>query len=653
MGELALARKKRRETACLPLVLSFLLCISASMPGYSASSKADDNSPLGVVEQKLFFKTYGDESQQSRLERIEKRVFGSVMQGDFQERLSRVTAASAPQSNPDGSMTGSVTKQEAGTSGGGDTATVPPARNTQDDDQQAALERARISVQAAREEEISRLMADGVNLWRAKRGREALQRFEQVVKLDPDNAEAHYSAGIVYESTGNFIEAMADYKKAADVRPDNSEYMDAVRAVQKKMANKPPVDPKQAEMSQLAIDAAAAYKRGEFLSAIDLYKQLDAKAPNQALVKYNIGTLYLQVKDPFTALDYYKTAVQLKPNEARYVQAYKQLKANVDKSEAETQQSQQAWQQAGYNSGGMTQAAAAAATASKFRNPAVNMGQPPMQSQPQQQFAPQMAAQGQGFNQGGYPQQQTNQGFPQQQQGFANQGFPQQQQGFGNQGSPQQQQGFGNQGFPQQQQGFGNQGFPQQQQGFGNQGFPQQQQGGPPQQGFANQGYAPQQGNSNQQNFGGGAQNQNQQGAPQQQQTMAPQQNFAQPPNNTSAPKSQTKTATASATAKKTTPPKSQTAASDKWGNLTQKTADPTATYGIVAGASKDGVKISAVGIASRASHAKLRRGDLIRAVDGTVVTSPAQLNQILSKKNGATVKLHVQRGQTLGAVDL
>jgi predicted Zn-dependent protease len=650
MGELALARKKRREIACLPLVFSFLLCISASSAGFSASSKADDNSPLGVVEQKLFFKTYSDESQQSRLERIEKRVFGSVMQGDFQERLNRVTSASSPQANPDGSMTGSVTKQESGTSGGGETSSAAPARNTQDDEQQAALERARVSVQAAKEEEISRLMADGVNLWRAKRGREALQRFEQVVKLDPDNAEAHYSAGIVYESTGNFIEAMADYKKAADVRPDNSEYIDAVHAVQKKMANKPPVDPKQAEMSQLAVDAAAAYKRGEFLSAIDLYKQLDAKAPNQALVKYNLGTLYLQVKDPFTALDYYKTAVQLNPKDARYVQHYKELKANVDKSEAESNQAQQAWQQAGYNSGGMTQAAAAAASAPKFRNQAVNMGQAPMQSQPmqsqpQQQFAPQMATQGQGFNQGGYPQQQ-----------FPSQGYQPQ----GNQGFPQQQQGFGNQGFPQQQggppqQGFANQGFSQQQQGFANQGFPQQQ-GGQPQQGFANQGYQPQQGNAqqgniNQQGYNGGQQYQNQQGG---QQQMSPQQNFAQPPNSNAsapaAPKSQTKSASASA---KKSAAKSQPPASDKWGNLTQKAGDPSATYGIIAGASKEGVKISSVGIASRASHAQLRRGDLIRAVDGTVVSSPAQLNQILAKKNGAPVKLHVQRGQTLGVVDL
>jgi tetratricopeptide (TPR) repeat protein len=633
MGEVALAREKRRKTACLQLVFSFLLCVSASTPGYSAGGKADDNSPLGTVEQKLFFKTYGDESQQQRLERIEKRVFGSVMEGDFQERLNRVTSASAPQSNPDGSMTGSVTKQESGTSGGGEASSAASAKNAQDDEQQAALERARVSVQAAREEEISRLMADGVNLWRAKRGREALQKFEQVVKLDPDNAEAHYSAGIVYESTGNFIEAMADYKKAADVRPENSEYMDAVRAVQKKMATKQaPVDPKQAEMSRLATEAGAAYKRGEFLSAVDLYKQLDAKAPNQALVKYNIGTLYLQLKDPFTALDYYKTAVQLKPGDARYVQAYKQLKANVDKSEAESQQSQQAWQQAGYNSGGMTQAAAAAYTQSRARSAAMATAQQaPMQSQPQQQYAPQMAAQGQGFNQGGNPQQQ-----------FQSQGFQQQ----GNQGFPQQQQGFGNQGAPPQ--GFGNQGAPQQQQGFGNQGFVQQ--GGQPQQAFANQGYAPQQGNANQQGYNGGQQFQNQQGAPQQQQ-MAPQQNFSQP-NNTqaqAAPKTPAKTVTS---AKKSAPAKSQPP-SDKWGNLTQKTADPAATYGIIAGASKEGVKISSVGIASRASQAQLRRGDLIRAVDGTVVSSPAQLNQILGKKNGAPVKLHVQRGQTLGVVDL
>jgi tetratricopeptide (TPR) repeat protein len=114
------------------------------------------------------------------------------------------------------------------------------------------------------------------------------------------------------------------------------------------MSARPTIDPKKAELSQLATNAANAYKRGEYLSAIDLYKQLDLKAPRQALVQYNLGTLYLEAKDPYTALEYYKKAVDLKPGEARYVAAFQKLMATMQKSESDAQQSSLAWSQAGY-----------------------------------------------------------------------------------------------------------------------------------------------------------------------------------------------------------------------------------------------------------------------------------------------------------------
>jgi Tetratricopeptide repeat. len=53
-------------------------------------------------------------------------------------------------------------------------------------------------------------------------------------------------------------------------------------------------------------DALAAYNRGEYLSALDSYKQIDEKFPNQAINKYNIGSVYLIMKQPEMALPYYK-----------------------------------------------------------------------------------------------------------------------------------------------------------------------------------------------------------------------------------------------------------------------------------------------------------------------------------------------------------
>jgi tetratricopeptide (TPR) repeat protein len=63
--------------------------------------------------------------------------------------------------------------------------------------------------------------------------------------------------------------------------------------------------------------------------ALDLYKQLDGMRPNQALVKYNIGTIYMMLKIPHKALEFYKQAAALNPNEPRYLQACQKLQAVV------------------------------------------------------------------------------------------------------------------------------------------------------------------------------------------------------------------------------------------------------------------------------------------------------------------------------------
>jgi tetratricopeptide (TPR) repeat protein len=450
-----------------PLGVSLLLalsltvfCSTAFVPPTCSATKqqaeSGDKASLAAMEQKLFFKTYAEEEQEARLARIEKKVFGDAAQGGFQERLARVMEVVKPAAESAPATTGSA---------------APPPSNPQpnyEEEQENAMERARLALQAEKEEKVSKLLSEGVEYWRGKHGREAIDRFEQVLKLDPNNAEAHFSMGIIYESSGNFVEASVSYKRASEERPDNRDYRDAVAAVEKKLLAKQKVDDKQGELRILAEDASAAYKRGEYISALELYKQLDAKAPNQALVKYNIGTLYLAIKNPFTALEYYQQARKLKPDEPRYVTACEQLGKNIQNAEAERTQAEQAWAQ---------------------------------------------AESGNNAPQDGKKKHKDKQ--PQQQQ------------------------------------------------------MPQQNQG-----------------------------------------------NFNQPVS-------------------------------------TNGGQDPMASYGIIGRSSKDGVTVTAVGIASRASKVGLLKGDIIKAVDGTVVKSTGDLNNLLARKGGASVQLMVQRGTQLGQINL
>ncbi|MBI2809604.1 MAG: tetratricopeptide repeat protein [Candidatus Melainabacteria bacterium] len=296
------------------------------------------------MEQKLFFKSYSDEDSEARLARIEKRIFGDAVPGDFNQRLERVKAAVAPQVNPDGTTTGAP--EPVATA-------APPPPPVRQSDPQSEMERARIAVMAAKEEEVAKLLADGVELWRQKRGPQAIERFEQVLRLDQHNSEAHFNLGVVYESANNLVEASASYHRAAEENPNNKDYRDAVAAVEKKLSARKKTDDKAGELRVLAEDAAAAYKRQEYFSALDLYKQLDAKAPNKALVKYNIGTLYFVTKNFVDALTYYKAALKLEPKEPRYQQAVQQLSANLKQGEEAQKEIDQKWQQYQQATGGV------------------------------------------------------------------------------------------------------------------------------------------------------------------------------------------------------------------------------------------------------------------------------------------------------------
>ena len=52
---------------------------------------------------------------------------------------------------------------------------------------------------------------------------EALFRFQQAGQIDPQNARAWNNLAVAQEATGKFDEALASYKKALELAPDNPE----------------------------------------------------------------------------------------------------------------------------------------------------------------------------------------------------------------------------------------------------------------------------------------------------------------------------------------------------------------------------------------------------------------------------------------------
>jgi len=106
-------------------------------------------------------------------------------------------------------------------------------------------------------------------------------------------------------------------------------------------------DSQEFELRKLAQNAAQEFQAGQYVSAIDLYKQLEKEKPSDPLTKYNMATTYMALNQPVTALDYLKQAAKLDPNDVKYKEAAKKLELSLKKVDAEKQAAEKAWEQTG------------------------------------------------------------------------------------------------------------------------------------------------------------------------------------------------------------------------------------------------------------------------------------------------------------------
>lgn len=324
----------------------------------------EDESKFTNIEKHLFFKNYPAEPIETRIGRVEKRFFGEASkEGTVDERLQKVFEAAGPQIDADGSTTGgqmtqpekpveppvSAEPEKKGSKKSGKVPAkqtpsepiTPDANATAEDAWDAATKNAL----AARDEEINKLLAEAVKFWKKRNAEEASAKFNQVVRLDPQNAEAYFSLGVIAEAKGELKEASALYFKAHDINPDRMDYKDAIQTLNEKLGKKQVADKAQGEIDQQAAEAADAFKRKEYITALELYKRLEEKFPKKAVYQYNIGTIYLMQKSPIQALEYYQKAHKTDPKDPRYESAYTKLKATVEQDEAARAKADAAWDQ--------------------------------------------------------------------------------------------------------------------------------------------------------------------------------------------------------------------------------------------------------------------------------------------------------------------
>jgi tetratricopeptide (TPR) repeat protein len=129
---------------------------------------------------------------------------------------------------------------------------------------------------------------------RLGRTNRALEAFENMLRLDPKNADAYYNKGTVLQSLGNFNEAEASYRYALSHRPN---YFEALNALGTALAD-----------------------QGRFIEAIAEYKKSVSLNPQFSEAHYNLGNALRGIGEKETAVAAYQSAISIKGgfSEAHY-----------------------------------------------------------------------------------------------------------------------------------------------------------------------------------------------------------------------------------------------------------------------------------------------------------------------------------------------
>lgn len=102
-------------------------------------------------------------------------------------------------------------------------ATVYNAQKRFDDAQAASQKAAELSSAAgatAGGGSVDALYNQGVIAWNAGKAEDAKKHFEEVIKLNPQHADAHYQLGMCFVNLGNLSEAAGMFEKYLSIAPD-------------------------------------------------------------------------------------------------------------------------------------------------------------------------------------------------------------------------------------------------------------------------------------------------------------------------------------------------------------------------------------------------------------------------------------------------
>jgi tetratricopeptide (TPR) repeat protein len=119
---------------------------------------------------------------------------------------------------------------------------------------------------------------------------EAMEHFQQALRIKPDFAEAHFNFGCALAQTGRMSEAIEQFEQALQINPDFAEACNSL--------------------------AHALTLTGRVPEAIEQYEQALRIKPDFAEAHYNLGNLLFQTGRVPEAMEQYEQALRIKPDYA-------------------------------------------------------------------------------------------------------------------------------------------------------------------------------------------------------------------------------------------------------------------------------------------------------------------------------------------------
>jgi|GEM_PF-6348716 len=169
-----------------------------------------------------------------------------------------------------------------------------------------------------------RYLEEAFQAQQAKDLDKAITFYEQALKIlppGPESSDVYANLGIAYEDKGMTEKALQSFGQALKLNPNNTSASAGKERI------------KQAQhqhKSTLTKQAISLQEKGQIQQAIASYQNILKKFPNDAETHFNLGTAYQQDNKLTLALQQYKSAASLNPDNTEYKKAADSLERAID-----------------------------------------------------------------------------------------------------------------------------------------------------------------------------------------------------------------------------------------------------------------------------------------------------------------------------------